>query len=532
MHGDETVWGGISAEGRVCVREGRRRQRSIIMHEGWDRSFLVGRDIEASWDVDACLEGQEVDGRQTGAERWQKVAAGSSCADEMYLVERVTTINKFSYVRRRIAITRHAFQCPCGNLVTSTSTLATIADADHNHLHSVDDDINDFRLGEGSSLGNTTHSRAQMLSTTEDASLMELEYETGTESSEDLPQTSGEPLPSMNRPELDSRMTRDLEDETSSNHAWKPSYGRRPRKKPALYIALGLLPPLAHPRPRRRSPHLPHDPSPKDVDRQNAHTELQRMEIFFLILARFSTALFLLATGIRPWTHVVERLTHRISHLHYVIHYPGPEQTTEDLRQQLTDLKEHMEKMEHTLEKVLRRMDDGAEAMYEYYVDEAVDVVEKSMWRHEKKCEKQDQRVKDVEISVDSLRKVRGRYLDVNANPSLLLYVPPAWLVSPPPHASVVKYPPPLSLLFSTASSSFGPSEHLPMIPENGRLNLRKPAPEPPTGLGARLLYGTVSLVTLSIRVAVAVVDRTVEKKLLFSFVIYSAIHPRRMCRL
>lgn len=394
---------------------------------------------------------------------------------------------------------------------------------------------------------------------TEDTSLTELEYETGTESSEDLPQMSGKPLASTKRPERDARTTRDLEDETSSNRAWYQfdlavvaalvsPVGNLltggDLVKNLLYILLLLFylhqlieVPWAmyqNARPRRRSPHLPLDPSPEDVHKQNAHTELRRMEIFFLILATispflgasflryilaliagediltwFSTGLFLLATGIRPWTHVVERLTLRISHLHDVIHYPSPEQTTEDLRQQLTDLKEQMEKVEHTLGKVRRRMDDGAEAMYEY-VDEAVDVVEKSMRRHEKKCEKQDQRVKDVEISVESLRKVRGRYLDANANPSLLSYVLPAWLVSPPPRPSATKYPPPLSPSFSTASSSFGPSERLPTIPENGRLNLRKPAPEPHTGLGTRLLYGTVSLVTLPIRVAVAVVDRTV----------------------
>ncbi|KAK0219068.1 hypothetical protein IW262DRAFT_1298167 [Armillaria fumosa] len=293
---------------------------------------------------------------------------------------------------------------------------------------------------------------------TEDASLTELEYEMDTESSEDLP------LASMKRPD-----------------------------------SLKLLGQRQNARPRRRSPYLSPDPSPEDVHKQNAHTELGRMEVFFLILATlssfpgasflryiltliagkdvltwFSTGLFLLATGIRPWMH-----------------------TTEDLRQQLTDLKRQIEKMEHTLGKVWRRMDDGAEAMYD-------------MRQHEKKCEKQDQRVKDVEISVDSLRKVRGRYLDANANPSLLSYVLPAWLVSPPPRPSVTKYPPPLSPSFSTASSSFGPPERLPTIPENGRLNLRKPAPEPPTRLGTRLLYGTVSLVTLPIRVVVAVVDRTV----------------------
>ncbi|KAK0184891.1 hypothetical protein F5146DRAFT_1074004 [Armillaria mellea] len=366
---------------------------------------------------------------------------------------------------------------------------------------------------------------------TEDASLTELEYETGTESSEDLPQMSGKPFASSNRPE-------DLEGETSSNRAWYQfdlavvaalvsPVGNLltggDLVKNLLYIFLLLL--YLH-----QLIEVPWAIRPQT----NARTERRRMEIFFLILATispflgasflryiltliagediltwFSPGLFLLATSILAWTHVVERLMLRISRLHDVIHYPSPEQTTEDLRQQLMDLKEQMEKIEHTLGKVQRRMDDGAEVMYEY-VDEAVDVVEKSVRRHKKKCEKQDQRVKDVEISMESLRKVRGRYLDANANPSLLSYVLPTWLVSPPPRPSVTKYPPPLSPSFSTASSSFAPSERLPTIPENGRLNLRKPAPEHPTGLGTRLLYGTVSLVTLPIHVAIAVVDRTV----------------------
>ncbi|SJL14276.1 uncharacterized protein ARMOST_17732 [Armillaria ostoyae] len=55
---------------------------------------------------------------------------------------------------------------------------------------------------------------------TEDTSLTELEYETGTESSEDLPQMSGKPLASTNRLERDACTTRDLEDETSSNRTW------------------------------------------------------------------------------------------------------------------------------------------------------------------------------------------------------------------------------------------------------------------------------------------------------------------------
>ncbi|KAK0502622.1 hypothetical protein EDD18DRAFT_1101017 [Armillaria luteobubalina] len=53
--------------------------------------------------------------------------------------------------------------------------------------------------------------------------------------------------------------------------------------------------------------------------------------------------------------HAVEHLTLRISHLHDIIHYPSPE----DLHQQLTDLKQQMEKKEHALAKVQWRMDVG-----------------------------------------------------------------------------------------------------------------------------------------------------------------------------
>ncbi|KAK0480402.1 hypothetical protein EDD18DRAFT_1113504 [Armillaria luteobubalina] len=115
--------------------------------------------------------------------------------------------------------------------------------------------------------------------------------------------------------------------------------------------------------PHRRSPHLPPDPKTSTI----------KMRIRILASGWLNAGLFLFVTGIRLWTHVVERLTLRISHLHDIIHYPSPG----DLRQQLTDLKQQMEKKEHTLGKVRWRMDVGAEAMYEY-VDEAGEVVERA----------------------------------------------------------------------------------------------------------------------------------------------------------
>ncbi len=54
----------------------------------------------------------------------------------------------------------------------------------------------------------------------EDASLKELEHETGTESAGNLPQITGRPLASTKRPDWDACTTRDFEDETSSNRAW------------------------------------------------------------------------------------------------------------------------------------------------------------------------------------------------------------------------------------------------------------------------------------------------------------------------
>ncbi|KAI0053507.1 hypothetical protein FA95DRAFT_1552573 [Auriscalpium vulgare] len=108
---------------------------------------------------------------------------------------------------------------------------------------------------------------------------------------------------------------------------------------------------------RTRRPHSSfrvHTPSPEDdtvIKHQTrlALTELRRHELVYLLVAVaspfvgamllryvlsalsgvdsiswFSTALFVLATGIRPWSHLIARLRERTALLHDTVHYPSP----------------------------------------------------------------------------------------------------------------------------------------------------------------------------------------------------------------
>ena len=103
--------------------------------------------------------------------------------------------------------------------------------------------------------------------------------------------------------------------------------------------------------PRRPLPKL--KPGPNDVKShmmQLAHSELRTHQGFYLFLtvispllgamflrfvlnsvsgadqiSWFSTTLFVLATGMRPWSHLLSRLRQRTHDLHDTIHYPSPE---------------------------------------------------------------------------------------------------------------------------------------------------------------------------------------------------------------
>ncbi len=187
-------------------------------------------------------------------------------------------------------------------------------------------------------------------------------------------------------------------------------------------------------------------------------SELRKIEILFLCLTtlspflgaafiRYATAaiigpesiswfnvgLFVLATGIRPWAHLVERLEKRTSDLHEVVQYPVPPNvmTTGKLLDRLDELTRRVGK----LEKTTRRNETKAVELRE---DVYHDVNERSLKiqgitrKHEKRQARQESRVKGME---DALKRIKGgqRRQDIpivfRLFPlSLLCHVAPSWL--------------------------------------------------------------------------------------------------------
>ncbi|KAG5734673.1 hypothetical protein E4T56_gene18687, partial [Termitomyces sp. T112] len=213
-------------------------------------------------------------------------------------------------------------------------------------------------------------------------------------------------------------------------------------------------------RPRRRAPSIP--PSTvEDHYRHIAVSELRTLELFFLALTAlspflgavflryataavigeeavswFNTALFVMATGMRPWSHVIERLKQRTTDLHDVIHYPSPELSANDIRVQVVDLMQRVEHFERALSKARAKIIDATEEVYEY-VDEAVAVVDRTVKRQEKKYEKQELRVREMEQTLGGFKGKGKQRTGVSgltirtspASPSLLSKMLPAWML-------------------------------------------------------------------------------------------------------
>ncbi|TEB23085.1 hypothetical protein FA13DRAFT_1740394, partial [Coprinellus micaceus] len=173
-------------------------------------------------------------------------------------------------------------------------------------------------------------------------------------------------------------------------------------------------------RPRRRAPHIPPSPT-APAEEQYAHlaaTELHNLELFFLfctlisplcgaLLLRyataavlgpdavswFSTGLFVLATGMRPWAHLVDRLNERTSELHDFVHYPEAQ-----ARQEPTDeLEQRVAKLEKSLDKLKGNVVHATEEVYEY-VDDVLDSVRGDIRELGKY---QDEKLSQLEESVE-----------------------------------------------------------------------------------------------------------------------------------
>lgn len=257
-------------------------------------------------------------------------------------------------------------------------------------------------------------------------------------------------------------------------------------------------------RPRRRSPLHPETEADKRFQKV-AESELYRLEIFFLLLtvispilgalllryvsgavtgeeplSWFSTGLFVLAAGLRPWSHLVQRLTQRVEDLHDVIHYPNlplsPDSSqaagTPELRTELEEMKRKLEGLEKSLMKMKNRLAASVDEVYDY-VDENVDPLSKSFKRLDKKME---QKVRQVEGAVDKISKGKskdpGVFIDTSASRSEtgqfiwpLRFILPGWLLPATSHrGSPTKFSPTSrhgSLRYTSSSS-----ERLETIPE------------------------------------------------------------------
>lgn len=244
-----------------------------------------------------------------------------------------------------------------------------------------------------------------------------------------------------------------------------------------------------------------------------AHSELRKLELSFLlmtvlspffgaallqyvssrvlgedVISWFSTALFVLATGVRPWAHVVKRLSSRVTDLHDVIHYPSSLEPAEEYRSQLEEMKQQIAGFEKALLKMRQKLGAETEELYDY-VDDAVTGLEKSVKRHDKRGEKYETRLKDLEYTVDRLAHAKGKekpsFITVNTKSppsgykslsSLVVDILPPWLVP----AQAVKSPSHAAPRLSP--STIGP-KHPPRTPSYSSLET---IPEESFGAGFR----------------------------------------------
>ncbi|KAF6749966.1 hypothetical protein DFP72DRAFT_912143 [Ephemerocybe angulata] len=169
-------------------------------------------------------------------------------------------------------------------------------------------------------------------------------------------------------------------------------------------------------RPRRRSPQFPPDLSaPADARYSHlAAAELRRLELFFLLctllspligalllryateavlgpqaVSWFSTGLFILATGMRPWAHLIDRLNERTVELQDFIHYPEMSSTSAQEKVDVAvteELEKRIAKLEKSLAKFKLNVVHSTEEVYEY-LDDAMDSVEQDLRKQEERVE-------------------------------------------------------------------------------------------------------------------------------------------------
>lgn len=137
----------------------------------------------------------------------------------------------------------------------------------------------------------------------------------------------------------------------------------------------------------------------------------------------FSTSLFVLATGVRPWSHFVSRLRQRTGDLHDTVHYPSPE-TQLIADGQLRAVLNRMESLEKELKTVKRVMavDRNVNETHEEMFG-AIEDVERVVKRQERKSElarsHSEARISQLESTIVRLEAEKKRTAD--AEPRVLM---------------------------------------------------------------------------------------------------------------
>ena len=304
---------------------------------------------------------------------------------------------------------------------------------------------------------------------------------------------------------------------------------------------------------RRRSRHNPQlDPESAEARQAKlAASELRRFEFFFLFLtflspflgasllryvtasilgpdavSWFSTGLFVLATGVRPWTHLVERLSQRTMDLQSYIHRPSPAHVASE--EQHLFLEKRVAEIEKSLSKIKSQLAHITEEVCEY-VDDGVGAVEHAIRKQERKWDKFEGKVKEIEQVVITLKNTAHTKSVLQASDlgaiqtsvsSMIGYIIPAWLTAPVQHL--------FSVIFSTSaanaavadpkkysmrplSGSSSPSTPLETILEDESINnsnSKYPLLAQPYSLISSIVYRTGYIVTLPLRAVVRMILR------------------------
>lgn len=179
-------------------------------------------------------------------------------------------------------------------------------------------------------------------------------------------------------------------------------------------------------RPRRALRTPPQDyTSTADKYHRAALSELHALEVFYLTLSVlspflgatllrtvvvsfsgpsavswFSLSLFVLATGMRPWKHAIQRLRERTTDLHTTIHYP-PSDTNK-----MEVLINRVAQLESELKTLRKQSKTFNSDMYDH-VEDAIEMMEITVRRQEKKAEVSkafvDGRLMKLEQNVEAL---------------------------------------------------------------------------------------------------------------------------------